>query len=362
MHRAWGVAGAVVVVVLLAGAAAVVPISADAATGAGGSTWEALQSEEPDVEPDRVVIEIEIQPDGSARWHVRYRVRLTNESVAEAFEAVQDDVEANRLERAGQFKLRMEPAVRTAAEETGREMELREVGVTTDRRQPPGATSEYGIVAYEFVWANFATTENGRLRMGDALTDFFLTEDATMLVTWPEDYRAVETAPTSDENREQAVVWRGPKEFSTDGPRVELESTGSSTPVAVPVSPIWLAAAAILLVALAAGWHRRGAAETEAPSETDTAARGAPDETEPTTGAAAGAGATPEKLLSDEERVIRLLEDNGGRMKQQDVVETLEWSETKTSDVVGDLHEDGKIERYRLGRENVLALPGEMDI
>jgi len=57
--------------------------------------------------------------------------------------------------------------------------------------------------------------------------------------------------------------------------------------------------------------------------------------------------------------VLRLLENRGGRTKQQDVVEALGWSETKTSEVVNEMREADAIEVYRLGRENVLALPGE---
>ncbi len=70
----------------------------------------------------------------------------------------------------------------------------------------------------------------------------------------------------------------------------------------------------------------------------------------------------PMELLSAEERVLRLLEENGGRMKQQDIQEALDWSQTKTSNVVNDLQDDGKIEVYRIGNENTLALPGEIDI
>jgi len=66
----------------------------------------------------------------------------------------------------------------------------------------------------------------------------------------------------------------------------------------------------------------------------------------------------PAELLSNEERVLALLEEEGGRIKQQDVVQTLDWSETKTSEVVSDLRESDRIEVYRLGRNNVLALPG----
>jgi hypothetical protein len=43
------------------------------------------------------------------------------------------------------------------------------------------------------------------------------------------------------------------------------------------------------------------------------------------------------------------------------VVQELDWTDAKTSQVVGNLREDGDVEVFRIGRENVLALPGETD-
>jgi hypothetical protein len=67
----------------------------------------------------------------------------------------------------------------------------------------------------------------------------------------------------------------------------------------------------------------------------------------------------PMELLSPEERVMRLVTDRGGRIKQQEVVSELDWSAARTSQVVGSLRESGDIETFRLGRENVLKLPEE---
>ncbi|MXR21266.1 helix-turn-helix transcriptional regulator, partial [Halobacterium bonnevillei] len=80
-------------------------------------------------------------------------------------------------------------------------------------------------------------------------------------------------------------------------------------------------------------------------------------------GAAAGAAAgesaeeTPEELLSNEERVKRFLREQGGRAKQQDVVDAMGWTEAKTSQVVKGMREDDELESFRIGRENVLKLP-----
>ncbi|MGQ4555291.1 DUF7345 domain-containing protein [Halobellus sp. GM3] len=66
-----------------------------------------------------------------------------------------------------------------------------------------------------------------------------------------------------------------------------------------------------------------------------------------------------DELLSNEERVLALVEHEGGRMKQQEVAQTLEWTDAKTSQVVRKMRDEDKLDAFRLGRENVLVLPGE---
>ncbi|POG55384.1 helix-turn-helix transcriptional regulator, partial [Haloferax marisrubri] len=65
----------------------------------------------------------------------------------------------------------------------------------------------------------------------------------------------------------------------------------------------------------------------------------------------------PPELLSNEERVLRLIESRGGRIKQQEVAGALDWTDAKTSKVVRGMRDEGTIEGFRLGRENVLRLP-----
>jgi len=67
----------------------------------------------------------------------------------------------------------------------------------------------------------------------------------------------------------------------------------------------------------------------------------------------------PVLALDDEDRVIKLLEDNGGRMKQVDIVETTEWSKSKVSMLLSDMEEAGDISKLRVGRENIISLAGE---
>jgi len=78
-------------------------------------------------------------------------------------------------------------------------------------------------------------------------------------------------------------------------------------------------------------------------------------------GAAASAGGeeTDAPLLSDEERVLALLQDHDGRMKQAEIVDATGWSNAKVSQLLSGMAEDGKIRKLRIGRENLITLPEE---
>nr|WP_233340415.1 helix-turn-helix domain-containing protein [Haloprofundus sp. MHR1] len=68
--------------------------------------------------------------------------------------------------------------------------------------------------------------------------------------------------------------------------------------------------------------------------------------------------AEPESTLSDEERILQLLEAHDGQMRQVEIVEEVEWSKAKVSRLLSQLDEDGEITKLRLGRENLICTRG----
>ncbi|WP_247728459.1 helix-turn-helix transcriptional regulator [Halovivax limisalsi] len=74
-----------------------------------------------------------------------------------------------------------------------------------------------------------------------------------------------------------------------------------------------------------------------------------------------GQGGQPgaeQPILTDRERVLRLLDGNGGRMKQSQIVESVEWSKAKVSRLLAELESEEEIIKLRLGRENLICRPG----
>lgn len=64
--------------------------------------------------------------------------------------------------------------------------------------------------------------------------------------------------------------------------------------------------------------------------------------------------------LDDHERVIALLELEGGRLRQSRIVDWTDWSKTKVSRTLSKMAENGEVVKIRLGRENLVCLPDEV--
>lgn len=120
-------------------------------------------------------------------------------------------------------------------------------------------------------------------------------------------------------------------------------------------SPVlWLLVAALAtIVAVLAGIRRRlpddalatGLTGTLVGEGTDTA--GAPER-------------PPTSDLSEDERfVVTLLEEHDGRVRQSRIVEASDWSKSKVSRLLSTMETEGHVEKVTVGRENVIALPGE---
>lgn len=348
------------VVLLATGGVAV----AAAGTGAGGSPWNSVDGgfAAQEVDADQVSLRADVTESGEAHWRIEYRVRLDTEDRKAAFSDLEQDVEANESDYIARFRTRMNATVTNAEETTGREMAIEDVQVSTNRQM---ITEEYGILAYEFRWTGFAVVEDDRLLFGDALAGFFLDEGQSLTLTWPDAYELESVRPAPDETGANRVRWSGETDFASDEPRVVVTRSGVGisgllvagllAAIIVIALVVWRRDAVAAAVGVGVGGADGGPTEGEAGEAAGTGADVAAEDT-----AAEGTGAPsapPEELLSNEERVIRLLEEHGGRMKQQDIVQELDWTDARTSQVVSELRDEGKIEGFRLGRENVLRLP-----
>ncbi|WP_372911175.1 helix-turn-helix transcriptional regulator [Salinigranum sp.] len=353
------------------------------------------------IEPDGVLLRADVRENGDARWTVEYRVRLNDENTTAAFGSLREDIKANESAYTSTFADRMRATARAAENTTGREMRIENVSVSATRQQLP---QEYGVVTYQFDWRGFAVADGQTLRAGDALAGLFLDRQTTLVLSWPDAYATTAVQPSPDERRENAAVWVGPTDFGDGEPAVSLSTAATETGgvggnggdgaddgagrdgTGGGSSLLSVVGGAVLL-AVAAGavvlWRRSqrderavGSTDAEAPragddvsdaaatttataaADTDGAEGADTEEVDVATADDESPDPWEDELLSNEERVLALLEHNDGRMKQQAVAAELDWSDAKTSQVIGKLRDADEIETFRIGRENVVSLPG----
>ncbi len=321
------------------------------------------------VETDNVRLVVTLAENGSARWEVQYWTRLDDDNTTTAFRSLERDIEANPGNYSQQFAERMRSTVTSAENATGREMSAENFSVSAETRGPP----QYGVVTYSFRWKGFAAVDGDTIRVGDAIEGIFLDSSTRLILQWPSDYGAVNVTPDADERRSDTVVWRGSDtEFVAGEPTVVLrhgatetggfgDGGGDGSPGGDLGSLLSLALGVVVFgVVGALAWRFwRGRAGDAGPGV--GAVAGGPDDDAPAAAADdAGASAEPDpELLSNEERVLKFVRDQGGRVKQQEVVREFDWTEARTSQIVRQLRDDGKLDGFRLGRENVLKLPDE---
>lgn len=295
-------------------------------------------AEPEEMDPDRIVIEIRIDETGDAVWSVTYLVELDTDRDRDAFAELVEEIESDPAPYEDRYRERMDRAAAAAAIATGREMTIDDLSVSAELREIPEAQ---GIVAYRFSWTNFAAVDGNSLVIGDAIEGLFLDSRTVLIIGWPEGYAIDGISPPAVEERSNSVLWRGPTEFGTGEPRVSVSEPGMlSIGRALALAAIALIGGAIALA------YRRAWIPIDRFRSQESAGSSTPADLE---------------LLSNEEQVLQVLESRGGRMKQRELADELGWTAAKTSQVTGDLRDSGKLEGFRLGRENVLRIPDEGD-
>ncbi len=332
-----------------------------------------------DIDADSIEMDATIHSDGDADWRVVYRLELTDDEEFEAFETLQAGIESEPGSYLDPFEERIQRTADAGEAATQREMAVENFSVETTRTAQPDA--EFGEVVFRFEWAGFAAVQDGgqTIHAGDALDSFFLEDQTTLTLRWPESYQLDSHTPPATTEGEQRLTWRGPFDFDSGEPRVVLHTAdeGGTDADVLPATPVLLLAL-VVAGALVALWlvatQRRRETEAEEVADAESGEKSAEaitgeagevtaEETgevtaeETTDEDSASEQEIPSELLSNEERVLALLEHHDGRMKQKKVAETFDWSAAKTSQVVSTLREQEQVETFRIGRENVLTFP-----
>lgn len=323
-------------------------------------------------EADNTVTRIAVSDNGSARWTIQIRTRLDTDERVDEYRAFQARFRNDTAEYLGPFRERMQGVVAGAANATGREMRATNFAATTSLQQVP---RRWGIVTYEFTWTNVTARRNGTLVLGDIFQGgFFIGANDTLQVVAPAAYEVTRVDPAPDNREGDTVTWNGREDFADTRPRVVFAPVGSGAPegessdgdgsvlgdigVPVVIGAVAVGLLGLVGVAVYRRRHEPAGAGSAEPTGTADGQTAAPDAVPPQaaeTGESGEAG-SPAAVMTDEERVLALLDANGGRMRQAAIAEEFDWSASKTSRVVGGMADDDSVEKLQLGRENLVAL------
>ncbi|NHN46708.1 hypothetical protein G9464_03740 [Halostella sp. JP-L12] len=337
---------------------------------------DAVQNADPGV-----VMRVNVTADGDARWTIEFREHLDSENETRAFREYRDAI-VNGEDRPPITAREFSRYVNDSDAMTDREMALEDV------EYGGRIENDTGVITVSFTWTNFAKVEDGgdRIVVGDAFNGTggtwlpSLDAGQRLVINAPDGYLPY-TAPRGHENG--TIRWDGPYDFADNEITIGYSAqNGGTGPSIDPDDPLPMAllgvGIAALVVAVGTGGYLLARRQTEVGG--DAPVRSHPETTttdhieEPTAAAATetvdendeedDAAESPdeddeidETLLSDEERVTRLLEANGGRMKQANIVKETGWSNAKVSQLLSSMDEDDQIDKLRIGRENLITLP-----
>ena len=330
-------------------------------------------------------VEISLRADRSAFWRVETRYALDTGNETRSFRALADRYESGDAD-VGPDAVLFETLTQRATEATGREMAIGNVTYHATVDDSEG----YGTLALTFRWDNFLRAgDNGTLVLDDVFelptaeedqqrTWLSIFDDGQQIrISPPEGYTVTSTS-IPVQQRENAVVLAEPSDFEGDGAlRITYSSVGPRDQL--PVGLLAGVGAVAVLAVVAGGWMLRrrdrdtpppGEAPAEPPATPDAEVSDVPPAGADADGSAADTADDPEaeadddvdlSLLSDEERIEHLLERNDGRMKQATIVDEVGWSDAKVSQLLSAMAEEGRVDKLRLGRENLISLPDDGD-
>ena len=270
---------------------------------------------------------IQINEQGDGTWTIEIREPLSNSSMVSNFESYVEQVDSSsNNETTERFRKQFQSVIGGANESHERDMSLE--SLTVDAEVVNTATGTYGVTTVQFTWINFSKVNNSGIHIGEILSDgYTLSETEKLTIVPPKGY-TIDTMPNGATVTENgAIEWAGPYAFSNLDATFMQSGTQN-----FPIDPaIGVGVITVFIILIAGGvlYSRRSGGDSNW-STSD--------------------------LQTEEERIVELLENNDGRIKQKMVAEEFDWSDAKVSRVTSSLEEDEVLEKLMIGRENVLEL------
>ena len=315
-----------------------------------------------DESSDITIIKIALSPTGEAIWTVELTFPLNTPLEVQSFNRLSADFESN-----GQSFISLTPftnAVTVASIETERDMQLKEVSYSSSM------SDDHGSLSLSFIWTNFTHSHANTMNVGDVFSVesgqawmHILLENHELIIELPPNYVA-QSSSHSIYNGTLHVI--GPTKFSSGEPFATLIKFSPDTPAPSKTTSLSLTFFIAILLSMFIGlfwilkrnfnWSLLLALFSIFPNASRYPILRKYAPLSPTVNDAHLRPITYATLISDEERVLTIVRQHGGRIKQVDIVEKTDWSNAKVSQILSHLEEKGFIDKLRIGRENLISL------
>ena len=201
---------------------------------------------------------------------------------------------------------------------------------------------------YSFIWQNFCMVQGSELSFGDVfqVPDFFnqLFGDAALKLSYPENFVVKSVTPPPNERQDTAntMEWARTHDLVIGNTNIilvadnQMSNGENLSQYSYVLLGIIGAGIGISLLGFYAFKKRKNNGK---PTQTII--------TQPTT------------IETDEDKILKLLKNAGGTMKQSDITEALGFSKAKTSQLLTALENNGNLTRYKKGRDKIVTIKNE---
>jgi len=274
---------------------------------------------------------INLKDNGSAIWNVEYRTLLTTKEDFNSFDNYTQQLKSVYLL---EFKELMQRSASEAAVATSRSMVARDFAGDTLIQSTP--TGKYGIVHYSFIWTNFSKS-GSQLNIGDVFVGgLYLNKDSTLIIQYPSGFTIEEATPKPDQSREE-LVWYGLRSFGAGEPRIIL--TKPTFPWITAFTVVSIIAAGTFIISFVIKRRKEDFNDTEVQQNNDVRQN---------------IEITQIEMMDVEERILKLLKDNGGALYQSEIGRQLSLPKSSVSAALNELHAKKLIQKIKKGRENLI--------
>lgn len=273
----------------------------------------------------------------NAQNYASYAVQINSDSSALWKITVFSDITAS-IDTFSDFQNKVSTLVDSASTLTHRSMGVDENSLQINTT----VSSQSKITEYSFLWQNFSVIQGNEIIFGDVfqVNGFFtqLYGDDALQVSYPSSFivKSVTPTPYQRDDTEKTLEWARTQDLLNANTKVILTSAAVNenfNQLNIIITAIVVVGAALSFSGFYLFRKRKALHKTAMVALVEAA-----------------------ELETEESKILKLLKSSGGSMRQSAIVEECRFSKAKTSQLLTVLEKNGKITRYKKGRDKIVNL------